>query len=151
VRYFRRLPLLLRVAFIVGLLLPLAWLVVILVILIPAFISSLSSATPQPFSYRLPFIGVNLISLSLACSFAVNSYSVRFRRPQGGTFPLQSWQSQVRAIALLAALPLGALAMTLLLPPGDLAFFLSAGISLLAVIGNMLALLWAARVWGVGP
>jgi hypothetical protein len=74
----------------------------------------------------------------------VNTYSLRFRRPQGGTFPLESWQSQVQAIALLAALPLCALAVALLLPPGFLALFVAIGITLVAAVVLLVAHVSAA-------
>jgi hypothetical protein len=148
VRYFRRLPPLLQVAGILGLLFPLAGLALAGFAVVVRFSSG---QWPLDYSSHGALIVVNLVMLAGACSFAVNSYSVRFRRPQAGTFPLESWQSQVWAIALLAALPLCALAMMLLLSPGDPAFLLAIGISLLGVFANMLALVWAARVWGLGP
>lgn len=43
-------------------------------------------------------------------------YSARFRRPGRGPFPLDSWQSQVRAFVLLAALSMCALALALFAP-----------------------------------
>src|SRR5262249_23557670 len=49
-----------------------------------------------------------------ACFYAVTRYSTRFRQPDRRPFPLDSWQSQVRAILLLAALPLCALALAVL-------------------------------------
>jgi len=51
-----------------------------------------------------------------ACSCTVTTYSTRFRRPDGEPFPLGSWQSQLRAILLLAALPLCALVVALYIP-----------------------------------
>ena len=135
-RYFRRLPPLLRVASLLGLLFVLASLIVgiaALIVGIEAFTSSPSSAPPAD-SFRLLLIGLNLGMLSGACSFTVNTYSLRFRRPDKGLFPLESWQSQVRAISLLAALPLGALVVALVLPLGFATVFLTLGITLVAAI-----------------
>jgi hypothetical protein len=137
VHKFRRLPPFLRVASLLGLLFPLTSIAV----LIASVISSLSSAPPawSADSSRLLVIGLNLVMLGGACSFAVNSYSVRFGRPDGGPFPLDLWQSQVQAIALLAALPLGALVAVLVLPLSVHTDFLAIGITLLAAVVLLVA------------
>jgi hypothetical protein len=102
-RSFRRLPPLLRVASLLGLLFPLAS----LALLVPLLVTSLPSfpLTPPDFGRR-GIMALNLVLLGGACSTAVNTYSTRFRQPNRGPFPLSAWQSQVRAIALGAALPL---------------------------------------------
>jgi len=126
-RYFRRLPPLLRVASLLGLLFPLA----ALALLVPLLFSGLWSfpwfpQVPSDFGRRgiIAIIALNLVLLSGACSVAVNTYSMRFRQPDRGPFPLSSWQSQVRAIVLGAAVPLCALALALVAPliPLPLAF-----------------------------
>src|SRR5258708_13514546 len=101
-RYFRRLPPLLRVASMLGLLFPLAS----LALLVPMLVTSLPSfpLTPPDFGRR-GIIALNLGMLSGACSVAVNTYSKRFRCPDRGPFPLSSGQSQVRAIPFGASRP----------------------------------------------
>jgi hypothetical protein len=100
-RYFRRLPPLLLVASIVGLLFGLT----ASALLIESLVTDLS-AFPHAHRdlSRVGIIGMNLFWLGLACSVVVSSYSTRFRQPDRRPFPLNSWQSQVRAILLLSAL-----------------------------------------------
>ena len=63
-------------------------------------------------------IALNLTMLGVASTFAVGTYSTRFRRPDGGPVPLDSWQSQLlRALLLAAALPLFALALAVVITP----------------------------------
>jgi hypothetical protein len=142
-RYFRRLPPLLRVASLLGLLFPLAS----LVLLIPLLVTSLPSFPNSPPDFgRRGIIALNLGMLGGACSIAVNAYSTRFRRPDRGPFPLNSWQSQVRAIVVVAVLPSCALALALVAPliPLPLAFLLVAvaAISVLAAIVVRMATIW---------
>ena len=156
-RYFDRLPSLLQVAFIVGLLLLLTTAVVGFitpVVWVFALIASESSASPPWYidPIRLFIIAANLGAVGGACFFAVTTYSRRFRRPDRRPFPLDSWQSQVRVIALLAALPLGAIVVVLILPlwlilplgwPAD---FLPIGITLLAWGALLAAYVWLISV-----
>jgi hypothetical protein len=96
---------------IVGLLLPLASLVLLML----DFLSRLPS--DSEFN-RMLAIALNLTMLGVASTFAVGTYSKRFRRPDGGPVPLDSWQSQLlRALLLAAALPLGALALAVVITP----------------------------------
>ena len=146
-RYFRRLPPLLRVASLLGLLFPLAS----LALLVPLLVTSLRSfpqsfsQVPSDFDHR-GIIGLNLGLLGGACSVAVNAYSTRFRRPDRGPFLLSSWQSQVRAIVLAAALPSCALALALvaLLIPLPLAFVLwvVTVVSLLGAVVLLMVTIW---------
>ena len=150
-RYFDRLPPLLQVAFFVGLLLLLTTAVVGFitpVVWVFALIASESSASPPWYidPVRLFVIAANLGALSGVCFFAVTTYSRRFRRPDRGPFPLDSWQSQVRVIALLAALPLGALVVALILPLGWPADFLAIGITVLAAVVLLAAYVWLISV-----
>ena len=139
-RHIPRLPPLLRVVSIVGLLLPLASLVLLML----DFLSRLPS--DSEFN-RLLAIALNLTMLGVASTFAVGTYSKRFRRPDGGPFPLGSWQSQLRAILLLAALPSCALVVALFIPPTPPAFFLVSlldiAISLLGAVVLLAAFVWA--------
>src|SRR5258706_2791119 len=118
-RYFRRLPPLLRVASILGFLFPLASIVVLL-----GLVSTILPSFPQlpGDAFRVLTIGMNLVLLGGACTVAVNTYNTRFRRPDRGPFPLASWQSQVLAIVLLAALPICALVLAVVIPPTALAW-----------------------------
>ena len=150
-RYFDRLPPLLQVAVILGLMLLVAGIAVAgfaPIVFVFALIASQSSASPPWYldPIRLFVIALNLVVVAFACFFAVISYSRRFRRPDRGPFPLDSWQSQVRVIALLAALPLGALVVVLVLPLGWPADFLAIGITLLAVVALLAAYVWLIAV-----
>jgi hypothetical protein len=113
VRTFRRLPPLLRVAGNLGLLLPLVSLA-LLVQMLPTKLAT--SNWPADF-YRVMAIATSLWMLGLSCTLVVGRYNTRFDRPGRGPFPLTSWQSQVRALALLAALPLCVLAWVVFIPP----------------------------------
>src|SRR5260370_42440786 len=111
---FCRLPPLLRVASLFGLRCSLAS----ITLLVSALVRSLRSLPKSsPDFGREVVIGLNLVMLGGACSFAVNTYSTRFRRPDRGPFPLASWQSQALAIVLPAALPICALALAVVIPP----------------------------------
>jgi uncharacterized membrane-anchored protein len=144
-RYFPRLPMLLRVAFILGLLFPLAS----IALLIEALISRLSAVSPHWSAdvERLGLIAVNLGMVSGACSFTVNTYSLRFRRSDTGPFPLTSWQSQVRAILLLAALPISALVLAAFISPTSLAFIIVFPISLLGACVLLVAYFYLSIKW----
>src|SRR5260221_4697373 len=114
-RYVRRLPPLLRVASLVGLLFLLAGFGLFINSIIMAMLS------PPRDMYqglrRGMEIGGNLFALGMACFYAARIYTNRFRRPDRRPFPLGSWQSQVRVIALLSALPLAGIALALIISP----------------------------------
>jgi hypothetical protein len=114
---FRRLPLFLRVVGILGLLLALASLVMFSALVVSFITGGGVSRQGLANDPRLFVIPLNLSMLGLACSFAVNGYRPRFRQPNQRPFPLDSWQSQARAIALLAALPLCAIALAATIAP----------------------------------
>ena len=137
-RYFRRLPPLLRVASILGLLFALASIVGFVEVII-AVLSSIPRSPVDP--SRMLVIALNLGMLGLACNVAVNSYSMRFRQPDKRPFPLDSWQSQVRTILLLAALPIAALVLAVAIPPTSLAFGIVFPISIIGVIVLVVATL----------
>ena len=111
-RDFRRLPPLLRVAAVLGLMLPLASLALLSQMLVAA-LPTLD--WPSDFS-RVSVVASSLVMLGLACTFVSTIYSTRFRYPQRRSFPLDSWQSQVRTIVLLAALPLCVFAWAIFVP-----------------------------------
>jgi len=114
---FRRLPLFLRVVGILGLLLALASLVMFSALVVSFITAGEVSRQRLANDPRLLVSALNLSMLSLACSFAVSGYRTRFRQPNRRPFPLDSWQSQARAIALLAALPLCAIALAAVIAP----------------------------------
>lgn len=133
-RYFRRLPPVLRVASLLGLLFPLALIVAFMTLLITSLSSSHQSGV---YASRVAVIALNLGVLGVACTSAVYTYSRRFREPDKRPYPLDSWQSQVRAILLAAALPICAIALAIIIPPTSLAFeivfpvsIIGAGVSL---------------------
>jgi|GEM_PF-6358904 len=145
-RYFRRLPPLLRVASIVGLLFALASLA-LLTKLGVALVTSFPQSPPD--FNRMLVIALNLGMIGGASSTTVSTYSLRFRPPAQGPFLLSSWQSQARAIGLLSALPLCALALAVFIPPATFAFGLVVLITFLAavalVVANILPLVSPAR------
>lgn len=145
-RYFRHLPPLLRVASILGMLLPIAS----IALLGPALIAKALSF-PLALSDFIRILGVamNLNLLGLACAHVVNTYSERFRHPDRGTFPLNSWQNQARSLALLATLPLCALVLTLVIPLDSFAFLLASVTTILAAI--ILVVTYSWRIIGVIP
>jgi hypothetical protein len=143
-RYIRRLPPLLRMASLLGLLFPLASLALLVSWLVTG-LRSFSRSPPEP-DVGPGLFALNLGLLGGVCSCVVTAYSTRFRRPDGEPFPLGSWQSQLRAILLLAALPSCALVVALFIPPTPPAFFL---VSLLDIAISLLGavVLLAAFVW----
>jgi hypothetical protein len=136
----RRLPLFLRVVGILGLLLALAALVMFLALLVSFIAGGDVSRQGLGNDPRLLVTALNLCMLSLACSFAVNGYRTSFRQPNRRPFPLDSWQSQARAIALLAALPFCAIALAAVISPTqDAAVLILFAISALGVFALVLA------------
>jgi hypothetical protein len=148
-RSFRRLPPLLRVVSLLGLLFPLAS----LALLVPVLVTSLRS-----FPQVLPEVDREVVSrevvialilglLGMTCTFAVNTYSTRFRRPDRGPLALGSWQSRVRAIVLVVALLVFALALALvatLIPlPLNFMLMLLAAAVVSALAAAVLLVAWA--------
>jgi len=135
IRNFRRLPPLLRVVDITQWLL----LLMTLAVFVSYMRTSWSILAPRSFSphvpvffLRDPLIGFNLILLNGACTFVLSTYSLRFRQPDRRTFPLSSWQSQMRALALLAFLPLCGLMLAFIIPPVFPVYYLAFGVAVLA-------------------
>ncbi len=146
-RYSRRLPPLLRAASILGVLFPLVSLVLLVTLLIK--MPSTFPQLPRDF-FRVMAIALNLGLLSGACSFAIGTYRTRFRRLDTRPFPLDSWQSQLLAILLLAALPLCAITLAVVIPPPPAVFgpafpvfvFASFAVSMLGALVLIAAHLW---------
>jgi len=86
---------------------------------------------------RLEVIALNLGVLGLGCSAVVHIYNSRFRQLDRATFPLESWQSQVRNILALAVIPVCALVMAIVIPPTARAFQL---VFLASIIGAFVCL-----------
>ncbi|HEX5159857.1 MAG TPA: hypothetical protein VFW17_21795 [Ktedonobacterales bacterium] len=130
-RYFWRLPLHLRVLGIVGFLLPVAS----LIWMVPVTVTNWSAPAQLPSEvYRVVALGMNLSLLGLASVLVVRVYCLRFREPgDRKTFPLSSWQSQVRLMTLLGALPLCGLVVALILPPVFAVYFLELLIAVVAL------------------
>jgi hypothetical protein len=132
-----RLPPLLRVVLILGLLFPLAGLALAGFAVVVRF-----SSHQWPLdSNRVQLIMVNLIILGLACVSAVANYRTRFRPPDRGPFPLHSWQSRMRFIAVVAALPICSLVLAVVIPPTALAFVIVFPIGGLGALGMLVAML----------
>jgi hypothetical protein len=147
-RYFRRLPPLLRVMGIGGLLLPLASIAVLL-----GLLTTLLPSFPQWPVEADPVLGIalNLGLLGGVCSYVVDGYTLRFRRPDSRPYPLASWQSQVGWWGALAGLPLGGLAVALFLPPTPLVGFVLPVLYLLALGVYVAAVIYAADKWHALP
>ncbi len=139
-RYFHRLPPLLRVVSILGLLFP----VTTIVLLGSLLVARLLYFPQAPVDVnRVLGIVLNLNTLGGTCSLVVHIYSMRFRHPDSGSFPLSTWQSQAQTLALLASLPLCALVLTLVIPSDLPAYFLVIALTtLLAAIVVLVAYLW---------
>lgn len=75
-----------------------------------------------PYASRVGVIALNLSLLGVGCTLVVHVYNSRFRQPGREAYPLESWQSQVRTILALAAIPVCALVLTLVIPPTASAF-----------------------------
>lgn len=128
---FRRLPPFLRIVNALGLL----FVITALIMWAALFIANpLSSLLEPPNDSRVIIISVNLVLLSAACSGVVNTYAKRVRQPDAEPFPLDSWQRQALAIALMGALPLCAIILAALISPAGFLFGLVFALSVLAVV-----------------
>lgn len=140
-RYFWQLPLHLRVLGIVGSLLNVASLacLVWLAPLLPVAWSS-PSQLPSEF-FRVLAIALSAVTLAGACILVVRIYCLRFREPHRESFPLDVWQRQLRAVAVMGAVPLVGLVVALALPsvPGTL--LLELGITAVAAVVTAVAYL----------
>ena len=142
--YFPRLPPLVRVMSILSLLFLLAALVVFLEGL-PIIQASFPWLSVD--AHRAMGISLNLSMLSLTCSFVVSNYSLRFRRAGRQSYPLESWQSQVRWLLLLGMLPLCVLTVAILLPRTPLFDFMLGLPTLLAILVVGAAVFYAIDKW----
>ena len=123
-RYFRRLPPLLRALWLLRLLFPLASLGLLAWTLVVFREQEISTA-------RAEAVGLALVMLAVACNWLVATYD---SRPW-----LSTWRGQLAAALGFTALPLGSVAVALLIPPNSPFFGLTFLLGLLAVL--------AAYVW----
>ena len=135
-RYFRRLSLFSRVAGTLGFLLILASLALATVSLI-AFWSSHPHVAAD--DSRIQLVSMNFGILGLAVIAVLNANTIR-RQLDRRPFSPASWQSQMRAIMLLAALPLCALTWALFVPPSFSVYGLAFGIDMLEAWVLLIAL-----------
>jgi hypothetical protein len=148
-RDFRLLPPFLRILSVLGLLFAMIPLIVFIALFIVSLANRLSVnlVNLPPFRLGLPndaqlsIIAVNILLIGLACSAVVNTYAKRFRQPSQGPFPLTTWRSQARAIALMGALPLCAIILALVISPALTLFGLVFAVSLLGAVVLMAELL----------
>lgn len=144
-RNFHRLPPFLRMLRVVAVLLLLAGSALFIAVLATVVLSSSQSPLDASRLLLNVLLGANLGLVGWACASVVTIYRLRFHQPGSGPFPLSSWQSQGRMLALLAALPLSALVLALILPLASPAFFVAAGMTPLALFVLRLADLQTAR------
>ena len=135
-RDLHRLPPLLHIMNIVGYVFPLAAIVLFVMSYIQAF--SMSAAD----SDRLRLVALNLVLLSMVGLIVARVYKTRIYQPDRRPLPLDSWRSQARALLLLAAVPLCALVLAILLPPTLSIYGISFGVSGLGALILLGALFW---------
>ena len=144
-RYFPRLPPFLRVVSVVALLLSISSLVLFVAPFLTLWSPFHLAFLPQtPDTYRVDVIAANDIVLSLVCGALLNTYTRRFRQPDQAPFPLSSWRSQARWLALMGTLPLCAIILAVVISPAVTLFGLVFGVSLLGALlflGAYLAML----------
>jgi hypothetical protein len=94
-------------------------------------------------------MALTLIQIGLACGVTVNTYAKGVRQPGRWPFRLDSWQRQLGAISLLAALPICALVLAVVIPQTSPAFQV---VFQASITGWMVLLIAAvvARVLGGG-
>ena len=127
---FRRLPPVLRVASLLRPLFPLA-LFALFALMVTA--ESWSPGPEVAYVSRVAVIGINLGVLGLGCSVMVHVYNSRFRQPGKESLLLESWQRQLWTMLALAAIPVCAIALALVIPPTARAFQFAFPVSLIGV------------------
>ena len=93
-------------------------------------------------SLRLIVIALNLGLLGVACTIIVNTYSMRFRPAAREPYLLDGWRQQARAIILLAALPLCAITLAIVISPDSNLFMLTFAVSLFGAGVLLVAYFW---------
>jgi hypothetical protein len=114
---FRGLPPFLRLTRLLGLLCILTSMVLAGWMLATALVSHFAAAAGD--FQRLHILGIvfSLLVLGIAFTFLSNAYRSHERSPDTTGFPFHSWQEQARFTALLAALPICAFVLALVVPP----------------------------------
>jgi hypothetical protein len=141
-RYFRRLPPFMRVVSALGLLFPVA---ALLLLLLAKLYWSPFHAPSADFgrSVRSGVIALYLITLGVACSLVVAAYNTRVRQPgRRRRVQLDSWQSQTWALALAVVGPLCGFIVTLANSPSFIGTDTSFTI-------NVVAICWPLAVMGL--
>jgi hypothetical protein len=139
--YFRRLPLFMRIARMVGLLCFLP----ALVLLAWIGVTGLPFDLPAEGEFQhLLVIAASLVPLGTAFSFPSTAYISYLRSAGSRASPFRSWQQQARAIALLAVLPICALALVFIAPGSALLLQVSWALTVIAAVGNVVASIWIA-------
>lgn len=146
-RYFRQIPLFIKVAGVLALLLG---------------ITSLALSTRQLILLQQSYPGIpadndrmqalsgGIGQLSVACFISVGLYSARIRRavpgplPPGAPLPLDSWKLQVVTFLIPAALPVCVIVMALVIPVGSRIF----GVTFLVEALGALVII-ACGVWSL--
>jgi len=128
---FRQLPPVLHVASLLRVLFPLG--------LVATFAYSVtaglwSSPQVEVYASRLAIIGINLGLLGLGCTLVVRTYRARVRQHGREPIPLESWQSQVRTILALTAVPVCALVLAVIISPTVGAFQIVFPVSIIGAI-----------------
>lgn len=143
-RYFRQLPPTLRVVALFGLLCVLGSIAILLSVPVRWFLTQLP--LHALISTRVLTLGLNLSMLSLTCTFVVNAYGLRFRQATTQVLLLSSRASQMKALLLLATLPLCSLATALFLQSGDASLndLLLMLVSMASAVSLLVAYLWLA-------
>ena len=126
-RYFRRLPPLLRALWLLRLLFPLASLGLLAWTLVVFREQEISTA-------RAEAVGLALVMLAVACNWPVTVYSVRFERPARALPWLSTWRGQLAAALGLAALPLGVVAVVLFIPTNSPLYSVEYLLTMLALL-----------------
>ena len=88
-------------------------------------------------------MGPAFLVLALACNWPGVAYGLRFRLPARALPWLNTWRGQLAATLGLAALPLGSVAVALVIPPSSSFFALTFLLNMLAALVLLAAYVWA--------
>lgn len=145
---FRGLPPVLRVASLLRLLFPPGLVATFAYFVYVATAGRWSSAHMGIYVSRVAIIAVNLTLLGLGSSIVVRTYMAHVRQLGRGPFRLESWQSQVRAILALTAVPVCALVLAVIISPTVDAFQFVFPVSIIGAI--MLPVVAFSMGMGIG-
>ena len=148
-RNYHRLPPLLRVASILGLVFALTSLLLLVASFASFIASRAASSLPPTEAFRVMVIAQNVGVLSGACTFTVNAYSARFRPTAREPYLLDGWWRQARAIGVLAALPLCAITLAIVISPASIVVVLAFAASLFGAGALLVAYFWLILKTGI--